>query len=81
MKKLLGVVIVLGALVVLCGCTDAGRAKLFALGDSAAVKCWSGGQLIFEGRSTGKVFSEQNSDGYFFKDAKDGTTWKRKQQI
>lgn len=54
------------------GCTDAGWSRLTALGDSASIKCYSGGVLIFEGRSTGKVKSEQSSDGYFFKDAADG---------
>ena len=55
-----------------CGCTDAGRGKLTALGDNAKVECWSGNVKIYEGLSTGKVSSEQNSDGYFFKDAKTG---------
>lgn len=52
------------------GCTDAGWGKVTALGNAATIKCYSGGQLIFEGKSTGKVSSEQNSDGYYFKDAK-----------
>ena len=51
-------------------CTDAGWGKLEALGDPAHVECWSGGQLIYRGRSTGKVSSEANSDGYYFRDAK-----------
>lgn len=52
-------------------CTDASMAKKMNLGNSASVRCYSGGVLIFEGRSTGKVMSEKNSDGYFFKDASD----------
>jgi len=55
----------------LLGC-DASIGKLTALGDSASVQCWSGGKLIFDGRSTGKVLSEESSDGYFFKDESDG---------
>lgn len=64
----------LAALGFVVGCTDASWGKFTALGDSAAVECWSGGQLIYKGRSTGKVRSEANSDGYFFVDAKDGLT-------
>lgn len=56
----------------LIGCTDATIGKLTSLGDSATVKCWSGGTLIFDGKSSGKVQSEKSSDGYFFKDIKDG---------
>jgi len=54
------------------GCTDAGWGKLTALGNAADVECYSGGKLIYKGRSTGKVQSEANSDGYYFKDKKDG---------
>ena len=57
---------------IIVGCTDATWGKYKALGDSASVECWSGGQLIYKGRSTGKVLSEQNSDGYYFIDAADG---------
>ena len=53
-------------------CTDAQRAKIGGLGNEATVKCWSGGQVIYEGMSTGKVQSEADSDGYFFKDKASG---------
>ena len=53
-------------------CTDAEMAKLTALGDTATIECYSGEKLIFSSKSTGKVSSEPSSDGYFFKDAKDG---------
>ena len=56
----------------LMGCTDAGMARLTSFGNSAHIKCYSGGTLIYEGSSTGKVSSEQNSDGYFFRDKEDG---------
>ena len=39
---------------------------------SAAISCYSGGKLIYSGRSEGKVFSESNSDGYTFIAANDG---------
>lgn len=64
MKKL----ILAAIIVMLIGCTDAQRGKLTALGSSASVKCYSGGKLIYEGESTGKVSSEENSDGYYFVD-------------
>ena len=60
------------ATTVLVGCTDAELGKLSSLGNSATIECWSGGQLIYEGKSSGKVLSEANSDGYFFKDSKTG---------
>lgn len=51
-------------------CTDAQRGKLGAIGDSGKVECYSGGKLIYSGMSTGKISSEQNSDGYNFVDQK-----------
>lgn len=53
----------------LVGCTDAGMGKFTALGNKATVMCWSGDTVIFNGRSTGKVRTEENSDGYFFVDS------------
>ncbi|MCJ8282951.1 MAG: hypothetical protein MJK14_24900 [Rivularia sp. ALOHA_DT_140] len=38
----------------------------------ATVKCYSGGQLIYESRTNVKPISEEGSDGYFFRDAKTG---------
>ena len=57
----------------LAACTDATTAKMFALGDRAHVICWSGGTLVYDGYSTGKVErAEAGADGYYFKDAKTG---------
>lgn len=64
MKKLL---ILLTATALISGCTDAGFEKLSAYGDKARVTCYSGGTLVFDDFSTGKVISESNSDGYYFK--------------
>ena len=33
---------------------------------SAEISCYSGGRLIYSGKTDGKVFSESNSDGYTF---------------
>lgn len=61
------------ALVVLAGCTDAQFAQFTALGGSAHVLCYSATNVIFDGRSTGKVArNEGGSDGYHFVDAADG---------
>ena len=64
MSKLV-LVLALGVL----GCTDAQMSKWGALGNGATIECYSGGKLLGKWRSTGKVISEANSDGYFFKDA------------
>ena len=55
-----------------CGCTDADRAAIGAYGEAANVTCYSGGKVIYQGRSTGKVDHPQNSDGWQFKDARTG---------
>jgi hypothetical protein len=55
------------------GCSDAQIGKFKALGNSAQVECWSGGRSIFKGESTGKVSSEENSDGYYFIDKATGS--------
>ena len=65
-----GVVLAIAVIAgLIIGCTDARMGKLTSLGSPASVQCWSGEKLIYEGRSTGKVISEENSDGYFFRDA------------
>ena len=69
MKKLFILAVVA---VLVCGCTDAEVGKFTSLGDSAKVECWSGDTKIFDGLSSGKVSSERDSDGYFFKDSKTG---------
>lgn len=52
----------------LISCTDAKWKKVTALGSPAKVTCYSGGKVIFDGKSTGKVPSEEHSDGWFFED-------------
>lgn len=53
-------------------CTDAMCGSIAALGDKAHIKCWSGGKLIYEGDSTGRIATTRGSDGWEFKDAKTG---------
>lgn len=53
------------------GCTDGFMGKMSAYGGSAEISCYSGGKLIYQGTSTGKVTSESSSDGYYFVDSED----------
>ena len=68
MKKMIFVVLALLSF----GCTDAKFGKFTNFGNSASIKCYSGGQVVYDGEFTGKVISEQNSDGYFFKEKSSG---------
>ena len=52
-------------LTLLAGCTDAERASLFAYGDTATITCYSGGKVVFEDESTGKV-AQLDGDGITF---------------
>lgn len=54
-------------------CTDAKRAKIGGLGDNFKVEVINcDGSITQSWISTGKVLSEDNSDGYYFKDKKTG---------
>jgi hypothetical protein len=59
----------IGALFVgatLVACTDARQSKLMAFGTPARVTCFSGGKVVLDDMSTGKVMSEDGSDGIYF---------------
>jgi len=58
--------------IILSSCTDAEQGKYTNFGNSFKVEMYSGGQLVRSWTSTGKVSSEDGSDGYFFKDAATG---------
>lgn len=60
----------LACLLILNACTDAECSKntSFLTGQDARVTCHSGGKVIFDGCSTGKILSEHGSDGYYFRD-------------
>ena len=69
MKKLL----VILSVVVISACTDAERAKLGGYGDEFKVEMVNcDGTVTRSWISSGKVQSEQNSDGYYFNDKKTG---------
>lgn len=50
----------------LFGCTDAKMGKFMALGNDAKVTCYSGGKVIYDGVSSGKIENQESSDGYYF---------------
>lgn len=50
------------------GCTDATISHFTSLGDEAEITCYSGGKVIYQGRSTGKVEATTQSDGWQFRD-------------
>lgn len=60
MKKLLLIAMLL------VSCTDGRISKFKSYGKSRSIVCWSGNTVIYAGKSTGKIQSEANSDGYFF---------------
>ena len=66
--KTLFVLLVVG----LGGCTDATKASLFALGNPGHITCYSANTVILDTESTGKIATVEQSDGWEFKDAKDG---------
>jgi hypothetical protein len=64
--------IILFSVLALAGCTDATKANWTTLGSPGDVTCYSGNMVIYQGRSTGKIQTVQNSDGWEFKDAATG---------
>lgn len=69
MKQVLGFAALVGV-IVLSGCTSASRAGIAAYGQNHHIKQFSGGVLVGEWDSNGKVQNEEGSDGYYFEDLK-----------
>jgi len=67
-KRLL--IIFLIVLAPLMGCTQAEIKDAITIGRPGIVKLYSGGQLVEQWESTGKIISEENSDGWKFVDKK-----------
>ena len=61
-------ILVLLSLLFIVSC-DATIGKFTSLGSAAKIVCYSGGKVILDTVSSGKVLSEPGS-GYFFKDSK-----------
>jgi hypothetical protein len=71
MKKLIMVLAVLMATAI-TACRDTTIASWKALGSDGRIKCYSGGQVIFDGESSGKISSLEKSDGWQFMDKATG---------
>lgn len=56
----------------LSACSDANMAGMSAWGKKHHIKLYSGGKVVEEWVSSGKIENEANSDGYYFKDDKTG---------
>lgn len=52
----------------LAACSDAERSAVSAFGKKHRVKMFSGGVVVGEWTSSGKIENESGSDGYYFKD-------------
>lgn len=64
------VVVVLLVLIVTVSCSTSSLKRGFNYGNSGTVTCWSGGTVIYSGRSYGRIESSTQSDGYYFIDDK-----------
>lgn len=53
-------------------CTDADMAHMSQFNDPADVVCYSGAQVIYRGSSTGKIQSNKEEDGLYFKEKGSG---------
>jgi hypothetical protein len=64
---------IVAGLLLVTGCTDTQQAHWGAIGSAARVTCYSGGKVILDDFSTGKVGKNGNGgDGYEFKSATTG---------
>lgn len=66
MKKIIASLLLATALT---ACTDADKAAWHSLGDEATITCFSGGQVVYKGVSTGAV-NDGEGQGISFMDAK-----------
>lgn len=70
-KTFLPVSSVIFIILLIASCTDAGRSKIFGYGDAFKVELVNcDGSITHQWVSSGKVLSENGSDGYFFRDKK-----------
>ena len=63
---------ILFVLLLLTGCYSANRAKMLSSGRDHHIIQFSGGKVVGEWTSNGRVFSEEHSDGYYFEDKATG---------
>jgi hypothetical protein len=72
-RKILLATAALASIIGLYACTDTKMAKLTTFGKPAEITCWSGGQVVYHGHSTGRINNSEGSDGYEFVDASERT--------
>jgi hypothetical protein len=65
-------ILCLTCLVFALGCTDAEWDRTLNYGTHFKIEMYSGGKLVREWTSTGKIDSEKHSDGYYFRDKETG---------
>lgn len=58
--------------ILLTSCSDGFKSKIFAIGKSHRITCYSGGQVVMDTYSTGKIDNEDKSDGYYFREKETG---------
>lgn len=72
MKRIFSIFIIAAVFTaVISGCTNAQMSQYKALGSRGKIVCYSGGVKIYEGTSSGKILTEEGSDGWYFEE--DGT--------
>ena len=73
MKKILAAALLV-ATITLTSCTRSSRQKLAStvVNDGYKIEMYSGGKLVKQWISTGKVHSSKDSDGYYFEDEATG---------
>ncbi len=54
-------------------CTDGEKARLASYGNGGTITCYSGGQQIYAGKSTGKINANREHAGFEFVDEKTKT--------
>lgn len=67
MKKTM-ILLVSLAFLLFAGCRDSAIAQLKAIGSDGVITCYSGGRVIYEGESSGKISTTHQSDGWEFMD-------------
>lgn len=70
-KLLSSTIVILIFACVAVGCTDAQRSSYGAYFDRAEIFCYSGGKVIFQDQSTGKV-EQLDGEGLTYRSAKSG---------
>lgn len=66
MRYAMAAVFIMGISASIVGCTDAERGRYSSYGEAGEITCYSGGNAIYSGKSTGKVNGNQTLAGFEF---------------